>query len=64
MSMKNTQTTRFVTLTQSQQFDVNTLEGCLDFLSNVLPAKVQDRISAEVATDPIFATLSDRKSVV
>ena len=58
MSMKNTQTTRFVTLTQSQQFDVNTLEGCLDFLSNVLPAKVQDRISAEVATDPIFATLS------
>lgn len=38
-------------------YDVTTLEGCLAFLSAVLPEKVQERINIEVETDPIFTTL-------
>ena len=46
-----------ITVNSTDTFDVSTVEGCLAFLSAVLPNKVQERITAEVENDPIFNTL-------
>jgi hypothetical protein len=58
MNKETTMTNKLISVGSTKTFDVSTLEGCLAFLSEVLPEKVQERINFEVSTDPIFTTLN------